>query len=54
MPRPKKKPPEEWTSEEALERLFPKRVRDRVKKEVEAPSKPQVNPPKRAIKKKDS
>ena len=46
MPRPKKKPPAEWTSEEALERLFPKKVRDRVKEEAQKEPKPQVKRPK--------
>ncbi len=31
MPRPKKKDPKEWTTEEAMERLFPKKVRERAK-----------------------
>ena len=42
MPRPKKKDPKEWTTEEAMERLFPKKVRDRAKKVAEEPTKPQV------------
>ncbi|MGH2640653.1 MAG: hypothetical protein ACRDGO_03025 [Actinomycetota bacterium] len=46
MPRPKKKDPKEWTTEEAMERLFPKKVRDRAKKVAEAPTKPQVRKPK--------
>ena len=46
MPRPKKKDPKEWTTEEAMERLFPKRVRERVKREAEEAKKPQVKRPK--------
>lgn len=42
MPRPKKKDPKEWTTEEAMERLFPKKVRDRAKQVAEEPKKPQV------------
>ncbi|HUF58570.1 MAG TPA: hypothetical protein VMR89_03665 [Actinomycetota bacterium] len=42
MPRPKKKDPKEWTTEEAMERLFPKPVRDKAKKVAEEPKKPQV------------
>jgi hypothetical protein len=42
MPRPKKKDPKEWTTEEAMERLFPKKVRERAKKVAENPPKPQV------------
>ena len=51
MPRPKKKDPSEWTTEEAMERLFPKKVREKVKKEADSPPKPQVNRPKPSIKK---
>lgn len=50
MPRPKKKDPKEWTTDEAMERLFPKRVRDKAKKVAENPSKPQVRQSKRPIK----
>jgi hypothetical protein len=46
MPRPKKKDPKEWTTEEAMERLFPKKVRERVKEEAKEPPKPQVKRPK--------
>jgi hypothetical protein len=46
MPRPKKKDPQEWTTEEAMERLFPKKVRERVKQEAEEAKKPQVRRPK--------
>ncbi len=42
MPRPKKKDPKEWTTEEAMERLFPKKVRERAKKEAESSKKRQV------------
>ena len=49
MPRPKKKPPAEWTTEEAMERLFPKRVREKVKKEADEARKPQVRGSKRSI-----
>ena len=42
MPRPKKKDPKEWTTAEAMERLFPKKVRDRAKKVAEEAPKPQV------------
>ena len=42
MPRPKKKDPKEWTTDEAMERLFPKKVRDRAKKEAAESPKPQV------------
>jgi hypothetical protein len=42
MPRPKKKDPKEWTTEEAMERLFPKRVREKAKKAANESPKPQV------------
>jgi hypothetical protein len=42
VPRPKKKDPKEWTTDEAMERLFPKKVRDRAKKEADEVKKPQV------------
>jgi hypothetical protein len=45
MPRPKKNP-KEWTTEEAMERLFPKKVRERVKKVAKNPPKSQVKRPK--------
>jgi hypothetical protein len=35
MPRKKKKPPQELTNDEALESLFPKRVIEEVKRELE-------------------
>ena len=50
MPRPKKKDPKEWTTEEAMERLFPKKVRERAKEVVKEPQKPQVNHSKPSIK----
>ncbi len=49
MPRPKKKDPKEWTTDEAMERLFPKKVRDRAKRVAEEGPKPQVNRSKRSI-----
>jgi hypothetical protein len=51
MPRPKKKDPKEWTTEEAMERLFPKKVRERAKKVAEEPLKSQVRRSKKSIKK---
>ena len=41
MPR-KPKPPSEWTTEEAMKKLFPKKVRETVKREADVPPKPQV------------
>jgi hypothetical protein len=49
MPRPKKKDPKEWTTEEALERLFPKKVRDHAKKVADDSTKPQVKRSKPSI-----
>jgi hypothetical protein len=49
MPRPKKKDPREWTTEEAMERLFPKKVREHVKKLATEPPKPPVKRPKPSI-----
>lgn len=46
MPRRKKKPIE-WTTEEAMKKLFPKKVVEEVKKQAEPDTKP-------SIKKKDS
>jgi hypothetical protein len=43
MPR-KKKHPAEWTTEEAMKKLFPKKARDKLKEEAERESKPQVKP----------
>lgn len=54
MARPKKKDPREWTTEEALERLFPKKVRERAREAVSDDPKPQVKRPKSSIKKKHS
>ena len=45
MPRPKKKDPKEWTTEEAMERLFPKKVRDKAKKTADEAQKRQVRKP---------
>jgi hypothetical protein len=42
MPRAKKQPTD-WTTEEAMKKLFPKKVRDRVKEEAEKGGKPQVS-----------
>ncbi len=50
MPRPKKKDPKEWTTEDAMERLFPKKVRERAKEAASDPAKPLVNRPKPSIK----
>jgi hypothetical protein len=50
MPRPKKKDPKDWTTEDAMERLFPKKVRERAKKVAEEPPNPLVNRPKPSIK----
>jgi hypothetical protein len=41
MPRPKKHP-KDWNTEEALRKLFPKPVRDVVKREASKPLNPQV------------
>jgi hypothetical protein len=49
VPRPKKKDPREWTTEEAMERLFPKKVRDHVKKETESAVKSLVKRVRRSI-----
>lgn len=54
MPRPKKKDPKEWTTVEAMERLFPKKIRERAKKVTEEPAKPQVTPSKPSINKKST
>ncbi len=43
MPR-KKKQPQEWTTEEVIKRLFPKKVVEHVKREANPPEKPQVKP----------
>ena len=40
----KKKHPREWTSEEAIHKLFPKRVVKRFKKEAEEAQKPSGKP----------
>jgi hypothetical protein len=40
MPRRKKKPVAEQTTEEAIERLFPKKVRDKAKEDAKTPRSP--------------
>jgi hypothetical protein len=47
MPRAKKHP-KDWTTEEAMKKLFPKKARDRLKEEAERVPKPPVKPPKRS------
>ena len=44
MPR-RKKPPEEWTTEEAMRKLFPRKVVKEAKRIAEGEPKPQVKPP---------
>jgi hypothetical protein len=46
MPRPKKHP-KDWTTEEAMKKLFPKKARETLKRHAEESEKPQVKPPKR-------
>jgi hypothetical protein len=41
MPR-KKKHPKDWTTEEAMKKLFPKKVRDTLKQEAVREPNPQV------------
>ena len=41
MPRAKKRP-EDWTTEEAMKKLFPKKIRETVKREADPPEKPLV------------
>jgi hypothetical protein len=41
MPR-KKKEPAEWTTEEAMKKLFPKKARDKLKEEADHATKRQV------------
>jgi hypothetical protein len=53
MPR-KKKPPEEWTTDEAIRKLFPKKVVEKVNRQIEKEPKPQVTPPKPSISKDDT
>lgn len=55
MPR-KKKPQPEMSDRELYESLFPKKIRDRVKREVEleVPEKEEKSGSKRSIKRKDS
>jgi hypothetical protein len=47
MPRAKKHP-KDWTTEEAMKKLFPKKARDRLKEEAERAPKPPVKAPKRS------
>jgi hypothetical protein len=49
MPR-KKKPPEEWTDEEAIRKLFPRKVVNELHRLTEKEPKPQVKPSKSSIK----
>ena len=44
MPRATKHP-KDWTTEEAMKKLFPKKVREKLKEEA---AKPPVKPPKRS------
>jgi len=48
MPR-KKKPPSEWTTEEAMRKLFPKKAIEHVNREIGKEPKPQVKPSKESI-----
>jgi hypothetical protein len=43
MPR-KKKPPTEWTTDEAMRKLFPPSVLKKVDREIEKEPNPQVKP----------
>jgi len=45
MPR-KKRHPTEWTTDEAMRKLFPKKVIEHVDREIGKEPKPQVEPPK--------
>ena len=54
MPRPKKKDPKQWTTDEAMKRLFPKPFRDTAKELAEEPVKPQVKSPKPSIRKENT
>ncbi len=49
MPRPKKHP-KDWTTDEAMKKLFPKRVREHAKKHVDESENPQVKPHEHVIK----
>ncbi len=53
MPR-KPKHPKDWTTEEAMRKLFPKPVRDHAKKIARGKPNPQVKGSKQSIKDKDS
>ena len=46
----KKRQPQDLTTEEAIRKLFPKRVVEQARKEADEPSKPQVTTPKPPIK----
>lgn len=48
MPR-RKKQPSEWTTDEAMRKLFPRKVITRVNKEIGKEAKPQVKPSERSI-----
>ncbi len=47
MPR-RKKHPKDWTTEEAMQKMFPKKAREHLKKEAEKRSEPQVNRPEKS------
>ena len=49
MPK-RKKHPKDWTGEEAMRKLFPKKAREHLKKEAEKRSEPQVRPSSPSIK----
>jgi len=49
MPEPKKHP-KDWTTEEAMRKLFPKKVREHLKRHASGEPEPQVKPPKPSIK----
>ena len=49
MPRAKKHP-KDWTTEEAMKKLFPKKARDHAKGVANPEPKPQVKPSEKSIK----
>ncbi len=53
MPR-RKKPPQEWTTDEAMRKLFPRKVINAVDREIGREPTPQVKASKKPIKKKDT
>ena len=53
MPR-RKKPPQEWTTEEAMKKLFPKKVREYAKEVASKPPKEQVKRDEPSIKSDDT